>query len=60
MKDYEKKEDGILMYRGRFYVPNSLELKNMVLREMHNVPYVGHPIYQKLLQLSRANISVQV
>jgi hypothetical protein len=32
----------------------------MVLREMHNVPYVGHPGYQKQLQLSRANIFGQV
>jgi hypothetical protein len=32
----------------------------MVLKEMHNVPYVGHPGYQKLLQLSRANIIGQV
>jgi hypothetical protein len=28
-------------------VPNSSELKNTVLREMHNVPYVEHPGYQK-------------
>jgi hypothetical protein len=37
------KENGILMYRGKAYVPNSEEMKNIVLREMHNVPYVGHP-----------------
>jgi hypothetical protein len=24
-------------------------MKNMVLREMHNVPYVGHPGYQKTI-----------
>jgi hypothetical protein len=41
------KEDGVLMYRGKAYVPNSKELKNIVLREMHNVPYVGHPRYHK-------------
>jgi hypothetical protein len=35
------------MYRGRIYVTNSYKLKNMILREMHNVPYVGHPGYQK-------------
>jgi hypothetical protein len=24
-------------------------MKNLVLREMHNVPYVGHPGYQKTI-----------
>jgi hypothetical protein len=37
------------MYMGRIYVPNSQELKNMILKEMHNVPYVGHPGYQKTI-----------
>jgi hypothetical protein len=43
------KEDGILMYKGKVYVPNSREMKNIVLREMHNVPYVGNPGYQKTI-----------
>jgi hypothetical protein len=42
-KDFALKEDGVLIYRGKVYMPNSREMKNMVLREMHNVPYVGHP-----------------
>jgi hypothetical protein len=37
------------MYRGRIYVPNSHELKNLILREMHNVPYVGHTSYRKTM-----------
>jgi hypothetical protein len=40
---YEMKEDGILMYRDKVYVLNSNELKNAVMKEMHNVPYDGHP-----------------
>jgi hypothetical protein len=40
---YELKEDGILLYKGKLYVSNSSELKNAVLKEMHNVSYVGHP-----------------
>jgi hypothetical protein len=44
---YELKEDGILTYRGKMYVPNSGDMKNTVLREMHNVPYIRHPGYQK-------------
>jgi hypothetical protein len=31
------------MYKGKIYVPNSGEMKNIVVREMHNVPYVGNP-----------------
>jgi hypothetical protein len=37
------------MYRDIIYVPNSQELKNMISREMHNVPYAGHPGYQKAI-----------
>jgi hypothetical protein len=39
-EDYKLGNDEILMYRRKIYVPNSQELKNMILREMHNVPYV--------------------
>jgi hypothetical protein len=51
---YELKEDGILMYKGNIYVPNSEEMKNIVLREMHNVPYVGHLGYQKKIPAVRS------
>jgi hypothetical protein len=51
---YDLKEDGILMYKGKIYVPNSSELKNTVLREMHNVPYVGHLGYQKTIVVVRS------
>jgi hypothetical protein len=37
------------MYRRKIYVPNFQELKNLILREMHNVPYVGHPRYHKTI-----------
>jgi hypothetical protein len=33
--------------KEKTYVSNSIELKNTVLREMHNVPYVGNPRYHK-------------
>ena len=44
-KNCELKGNGILLYRRKVYVPNSMELKNIVLRVMHNVPYAGHPGY---------------
>jgi hypothetical protein len=37
------------MHKNRIYVPSSRELRNLVLKEMHNVPYVGHLGYQKKL-----------
>jgi hypothetical protein len=44
------KEDGLLMNKNRIYVPSSRELKNLVLKEMHNVPYVDIPVTRKQLQ----------
>jgi hypothetical protein len=35
------------MHKNKIYVPSSGEQRNLVLKEMHNVPYVGHPGYQK-------------
>jgi hypothetical protein len=37
------------MYKGKVYVQNSNEMKNAMLREIHNVPYVGHLGYQNLI-----------
>jgi hypothetical protein len=47
------KEDAILMYKDKVYVPNSGELKNVV-KEMHNVPYAGNPIYHKIIAAVRS------
>ena len=49
IKEYEMKEDGLLMHKNRIYVPSSGELRNLVLKEMHNVPYARHPSYQKTI-----------
>ena len=48
-EEYKLDNEEILIYRGRICVPNSQELKNLILSEMHNVPYVGHPGYQKTI-----------
>jgi hypothetical protein len=45
IKEYEIKEDRLLMQKNRIYVPSYGELRNLVLKEMHDVPYVGHPSY---------------
>ena len=48
------KEDEILMYKDKVYVSNSSDMKNTVLKEMHNVPYVRHPGYQKTIAALRS------
>jgi hypothetical protein len=37
------------MYKRKKIVPNVQCLKQMILNEMHNVPYAGHPGYQKIV-----------
>jgi hypothetical protein len=32
IEDYKLENDEIFMYRGKIYVPNSQELKNLILR----------------------------
>jgi hypothetical protein len=46
-KGYAIGTDGLLLYKNKIYVPNDRELKMAILKEMHNVTYVGHPGYQK-------------
>jgi hypothetical protein len=41
--------DGIILYENIVYVPNSPELSSAILKKMHNVPYAGHPGYQKTI-----------
>ena len=48
------KEDGLFMHKNIIYVPSFKELRNLVLKEMHNVPYVGHPDYQKTIASVRS------
>jgi hypothetical protein len=54
MKEYEMKQDGLLMHKNRICVPSFGELSNLVLKEMHNVPCAGHPGYQKTIAAVRS------
>jgi hypothetical protein len=49
MEIYKLETDGILLYKNIIFVPNVQCLKQMILQEMHNVPYAGHPGYQKIV-----------
>jgi hypothetical protein len=42
------------MCKGKVYVLNYSELKNAVLKEMYNVPYVGKPRYNKIIAVVRS------
>ena len=52
-KDFRLEEDGILMHKNKVYVLGSCEIRKLKLKEMHNVPYVGHQGYQKTLAAVR-------
>jgi hypothetical protein len=48
------KEDGLFMHKNGIYVPSSKELRNLVLKQMHNVLYVRHIGYQKTIVAVRS------
>jgi hypothetical protein len=52
---YKLEIDGTLLYKNKVYVPNFQELKITILKEMHNVPYVGHLGYQKTLAVVKSH-----
>jgi hypothetical protein len=54
IEEYKLDNDENLICRGKIYVPNSHELENLILREIHNIPYVGHPRYQKAIAAVRS------
>jgi hypothetical protein len=47
MDIYKLGVDGILLHKNIIFVPNVQYLKRIIFHEMHNVPYAGHPGYQK-------------
>ena len=40
---YKLEEDGLLTYKNRIYIPNVAELRRIVMDEIHQAPYSGHP-----------------
>jgi hypothetical protein len=42
------------MDKNRIYVPSSIELRNLVMKEMYDVPYAGHPNYHKMITVVRS------
>jgi hypothetical protein len=48
-EDFELGIDRILLYKNRVYIPNFPELRSVILKKIHIVPYAGHPGYQKIV-----------
>jgi len=46
---YGLTKEGLVRFRDKIYVPDSSELKKVILREFRTKPYSGHPGYQKTL-----------
>ena len=50
---YKFKENVILIHKHKVYVPDVGDIRKMVLKEMHDVPYVVHSSYQKTIAVVR-------
>jgi hypothetical protein len=43
--------DGILLYNNILYIPNSTEIKHLIMDEFHMIPYVGRIGYKKMVTI---------
>jgi hypothetical protein len=50
---YQMFNDGLLTYKGRLYILNCDDLKRFIMDELHKIPYIGHPSYQKMITATR-------
>ena len=46
---YKLEEDRLLTYKNIIYIPNVAYLRRVVMDEIHQDPYFGHPRYQKII-----------
>ena len=50
---YKLEEYELLTYKDKIYIPNVEYLRRMVMDEIHQAPYSGHPGYQKIIAIAR-------
>ena len=50
---YKLKEDGLITYKRRMYIPNVANLRRVFMDEVHQNPYSGHPRYHKAIATTR-------
>jgi hypothetical protein len=48
-------EDEVLWYKGRLWVPDSVDLRKMILHEEHDSKVAGHMGHEKTIELVRRN-----
>ena len=48
-------EEGLLLYKGKIYIPNNTELRAEITRLHHDNPAAGHPGRYKMLELVSRN-----
>ena len=46
---YKLEEDELLTYKNIVYIPNVADLRRIIMDEIHQAPYSGHPGYQKTI-----------
>eukprot|EP00253_Pinus_taeda_P029813 PITA_29813 len=51
-EEYRLTEDGLIRFKVRIYVPNSDEMKTLIMKEFHVKPYSGHLGYQRTLTVT--------
>jgi hypothetical protein len=44
-------EQGLILFRGKVYVPKEVQLRQEIVRLHHDLPIVGHPGQWKMLEL---------
>ena len=50
---YKLEEDGLLTYKGRIYILNVVDVRRVVMDEIHQAPYYGHLGYQMTISIAR-------
>ena len=46
---YRLEDNGIIMHNDKVYVPNFGDIRKMILKKMHDVPYAIDSGYQKTI-----------
>ena len=44
---------GLLLHKRRLYMPNSKDIKLIIMDELHKIPYSAHPRYEKMITMTR-------
>jgi hypothetical protein len=50
---YHLGDDNPLTYNKRLYIPNSIDMPQLIMDEFHRRPYIGRLGYQKMVKIVR-------